>query len=39
MASSLTSAQRQELKDAFDVFDTGRYISKILFAFEIKFIQ
>jgi Ca2+-binding EF-hand superfamily protein len=28
MASSLTSAQRQELKDAFDVFDTGRHINK-----------
>jgi Ca2+-binding EF-hand superfamily protein len=24
MANSLTSAQHQELKDAFDVFDTGR---------------
>ena len=24
MAGSLTSAQRKELKDAFDVFDTGR---------------
>jgi Ca2+-binding EF-hand superfamily protein len=23
MANTLTSAQRQELKDAFDVFDTG----------------
>jgi len=23
MANSLTSAQRQELKDAFDVFDSG----------------
>ena len=24
MANTLTSAQRQELKDAFDVFDTGK---------------
>jgi len=23
MANTLTNAQRQELKDAFDVFDTG----------------
>ena len=32
MASSLTGAQRQELKDAFDVFDAGR------FAFQWKII-
>jgi hypothetical protein len=31
MASSLTSAQRQELKDAFDVFDTGRHVNNIIF--------
>jgi hypothetical protein len=31
MASSLTGAQRQELKDAFDVFDTGRHVNNILF--------
>lgn len=26
MASSLTDAQRKELKDAFDVFDSGEQI-------------
>lgn len=31
MADSLTNAQRQELKDAFGVFDTGRIFYTELF--------
>ncbi len=30
MASSLTSTQRQELKDAFDIFDSGIWIEFLI---------
>jgi hypothetical protein len=38
MANSLTSAQRQELKDAFDVFDSGmiRNYQEYLFTLVFK---
>jgi hypothetical protein len=39
MANTLTNAQRQELKDAFDVFDTGMiydYFNNVYLLFFFK---